>query len=338
MTIRTKTYLLLVSACAAGPTLFAQVASTPSTATEKTTAAAVGTAKADEEVVVLSPFEVSAAKDTGYVATETLAGSRIRTDLRDVGSAISVVTKEFMQDVGATDNATLLQYTTNTEVGGTHGNYEGKGNGTTIYDSTPINTSQRVRGLSAADQTRDFFTTDIPWDGFNVDRIDIQRGPNAMLYGLGSPSGIINASTRNANFRDSGIAEARVGSYGASRVSLDVNKNLIDNVLALRVDGLYNRQRFQQKQAYQNDKRVYGTIRWDPKFFGKDFATDVKMRIEQGRITANLPRTMAPYDSFTPWFTSANKLTIDQAGNTAGNYTLYDLSSTASVTDRKSVV
>ena len=61
-----------------------------------------GAKKAEaEEVMVLSPFEVKAEEDNGYVATETLAGTRIRTDLKDVASAISVVTKEFMRDIGA---------------------------------------------------------------------------------------------------------------------------------------------------------------------------------------------------------------------------------------------
>ena len=81
----------------------------------------------NEEVVKLTPFEVSATTDRGYQATETLAGTRIRTDLKDVGGGLSVYTKGFLQDIGATDNATLLQYTTNAEVSGTRGTYAGLG-------------------------------------------------------------------------------------------------------------------------------------------------------------------------------------------------------------------
>ena len=51
-----------------------------------------------EEIVMLSPFEVSASGDQGYAANTTLAGTRIRTNLKDVGSAISVVTAQFLQD------------------------------------------------------------------------------------------------------------------------------------------------------------------------------------------------------------------------------------------------
>ena len=78
--------------------------------------------------MVLSPFEVSTAKDTGYTATETLAGTRVRTDLRDIASSLSVVTAQFLRDTGATSNSTLLPYQLSTEVGGSMGNFAGVGN------------------------------------------------------------------------------------------------------------------------------------------------------------------------------------------------------------------
>lgn len=53
-----------------------------------------------EEVVVLSPFSVASAEDRGYAAANTLAGARIKTDLKDVGSSISVVTSQFLRDMG----------------------------------------------------------------------------------------------------------------------------------------------------------------------------------------------------------------------------------------------
>lgn len=116
------------------------------------------TAAADEKAVVLSPFEVSAVKDQGYQAAETLAGTRIRTDLKDVGSAITVVTKQFMKDFGATDNLTLLQFTPYAEVAGTRGTYAGLGNGTSVDETSNLGApggAQCVRGLTSADVTRD---------------------------------------------------------------------------------------------------------------------------------------------------------------------------------------
>ena len=268
-----------------------------------------------EEVVVLTPFEVTATKDNGYQATETLAGTRIRTDLKDVAGALSVYTKDFLNDIGATDAGTLLQFTTNAEVAGTRGTYAGLGNGTSVNETAtlraPGGTSNRVRGLAAADSTRDFFVTDIPWDSFNVDRVDIQRGPNSILFGLGSPAGIQNTTTRNAEFRDKNEVVFRTGSYGSIRTSLDTNQQLIKNVLSIRFDGLVNDQKYEQKQAYSNDQRFYGALRFDPQLFkDKTARTSIKVKYENGDVTADRPRIVPPADSITPWFRAVNNTSL----------------------------
>lgn len=223
----------------------------------------------DEEVLVLSPFEVTADKTMGYQATDTLAGSRINTNLSDVGSSISVVTAEFLRDTGATDNKTLLTYTTNTEVGGVYGNYKGSSGGQNEDESgrfTNPNSNTRVRGLTSADNTRNFFVSDAPWDGYNIDRVEIQRGPNSILFGLGSPAGIINTTTKAAEYRDAGSVEFRVGSYGSNRVVLDYNKQLLKKELSARIILLHNREEYRQDPAYSQDRRLFATLRYDPKF------------------------------------------------------------------------
>ena len=111
--------------------------------------------KTDLEIpVTLTPFVVSDEKDTGYAATSTLAGTRLRTDLRDVGAAISVVTSQFMLDTGSTNARDILIYTTGTETGGFEGNFSGvsTGNGFSSAENTlqSPSTSTRVRGLAGA--------------------------------------------------------------------------------------------------------------------------------------------------------------------------------------------
>ncbi len=278
----------------------------------------------EDEVIQLSPFEVTGSKDVGYQATETLAGTRIRTNLADVGSAIQVITKEFMQDVGATDSGNLLQYTTNAEVAGTLGTYAGLGNGTAIDETALLRNpslGSRVRGLDTPDNTRDFFVTDIPWDGYIVDRIDIQRGPNAILFGLGSPAGIVNASLHNAEFRNFGSVEARTGSYGTFRSSVDLNQELIPHQLAIRVDGMWDDHKYEQRQAWQNDKRFYGALRFEPQLFRRDFHTSIKVKFENGDIKADRPRIIPPNDSISPWFRPVDITSLNGGmGKLAVNY------------------
>lgn len=292
-------------------------------APQPSTAASQPPSSNDDTTIELSPFEVSASKNLGYQATDTLAGTRIRTSLKDVAASISVINKEFMDDIGATDSGTLLQYTTNAEVAGTEGTYAGLGNGVSVDESGTLRSpqgAQRVRGLASADNARDYFITDIPWDSFDIDRVDILRGPNSILFGLGSPAGIVNGTTHNAEFRNFGSDEFRTGSYGSVRNSIDLNQQILPGQLALRFDGLWSNQKYEQKPAYQDDRRYYGALRFDPKFLNNQVVrTSIKIKYEHGEISANRPRIVPPNDAITPWFNAmptAQQLANIQSGTT----------------------
>lgn len=66
---------------------------------------------ASADAILLTPFEVSSEKDNGYAATETLAGTRMRTNLRDVGASLSILTPEFLRDLGVNSFDQALLYT-----------------------------------------------------------------------------------------------------------------------------------------------------------------------------------------------------------------------------------
>jgi hypothetical protein len=278
-----------------------------------------GADKTGGETVTLSPFVVeSTSGENTYRADTSLAGSRTRTDLKDIASAISVVTSQFMKDTGATNNLTLLQYTPNTEVSGAYGNFAGVG-GTFVEGAAERNfanpgANNRVRGLDSADNTRDYFLTDIPWDSFNVDRVDLQRGPNSILFGIGSPAGIINASVNAASFADAYKFENRVGSFGTVRNSFDLNRVLIPGELAVRVAGLDDDTKYQQDPAFDHDRRIYGAVRWDPQFFGKGSGTtSIRANFERGEVKANRPRVLPPEDLITQFFdpNAFNRTAVD---------------------------
>jgi len=256
----------------------------------------------EEETVVLSPFVVDAAEDRGsYRANSTLAGTRVRTDLKDVASAISVVTAQFLQDTGAKNQEDLLVYTPSTEVTGLRGNFSGVAGGA-IYNENTVDSTTRVRGLDSADNTRDYFITNIPWDAFDVGRIDLQRGPNSILFGTGSPAGIINASTNTAAFSNSYNFTNRVDQYGSLRDSLSLNQELVPGVLAIRVAVLQDDEKYEQVPAFNNTTRYYGALRFDPQLFGKESHTSIRANIEMGKQTSDNPRSIPPEDEITPWF------------------------------------
>ena len=70
------------------------------------------TAQSDEKVTI-SPFEVTKSNESGYLAKNTLAGTRLNTDLKDLGAPITVVTKQFLSDIEATNAPETQQHTDN---------------------------------------------------------------------------------------------------------------------------------------------------------------------------------------------------------------------------------
>ncbi|MES2697110.1 MAG: hypothetical protein V4773_26835, partial [Verrucomicrobiota bacterium] len=206
----------------------------------------------------------------------------------------------FMDDIGATTANDLLVYATGAEVGGINGNFSAADVDTSFASaegarSSP-QTATRVRGLTSASTTRGYFLTDIPFDGHNTGQVTVNRGPNAVLFGLGSPAGVIDHSLDQASFKNLSRATFRFGKENSSRSTLDVNRELIRGKLAIRAIGLYQDNRFQQRPAFEQDRRTYGALLFRP---FKD--TTLRVNTEAGRIHASRPNPFLPLDNITPW-------------------------------------
>lgn len=277
----------------------------------------------EKDIHELSPFTVTASNDEGYTASETLAGTRLKTNLRDLGASITLVTGALMNDLGAQDLQEVLPYIANVEVGGgmfgtfaAEGavNSFGQGTATTLARQRPQSTS-RVRGLAAADLTRNYSISKLPVDGYIVDRVAIQRGANAMLFGLGSPAGLINSQLIQAGFADTNEIEFRTDNYGTVRASLDVNRVLADKKFAVRVAALYEDQEFVQEPTFERDRRIFGTFTYKP--FKN---TTIRVNAESGKITSSRPDYVGPINGLSEqWFSAGMPLATRQNYNTAAS-------------------
>lgn len=276
----------------------------------------------EEDILILSPFTVQTGKDVGYEASESLSGTGLRTKLTDLGAAVSVVTSKFLEDTGSFNLRDVLVYQTNMEVTGFGGNYSGAGVALGAVTSEPNlgngPVGTRVRGLAEATQAMNFYRSVIPMDGYNTDRVEINRGANALLFGVGSPAGIINTSTSSANLRkDSGTLDLSLGSYGTSRASFNANLVLSKGDLAVRVAAVKGHDKFQQKFSYNNTDRRYVTATWDIKPLrnrGILDSTTVRASFEMGDIAANRARTLTPSDRISSWFDASLPADIRAAG------------------------
>ncbi|MEX0325034.1 MAG: TonB-dependent receptor plug domain-containing protein [Puniceicoccaceae bacterium] len=284
-----KTLLTLLAGTISGSLLFAQEAADSD----------------NEEVYELSPFIVESDSDIGYLATSTLAGTRINSDIKDIGAAVSVYTEEFIKDIDATKVEDILTYTTSGEGGGMQGNFGGFA--AESSDDVRGNPSgvNRFRALAPATRTRDYFESTIPSDNYNFGRVTISRGPNAILAGTGSAGGVVDVSLRKAVFNDTNQIKYQYGEHGTHRGEIHFNRVLVDDRLAFRIDGLAEREKFRQEPAYNEDERLYTAWTWrvrnpDPgSFLGR---TTVRANAEFGSIEGVPQNMLPPVWSMASWF------------------------------------
>jgi outer membrane receptor protein involved in Fe transport len=268
------------------------------------------------DVIKLSPFVVNTTKDAGYFAENTLAGSRLNSNLADLAASITVVTKQQMEDTASLDINDVFRYEASTEGSTSYtpqitdrgtmkdsiGGYSFGNNG----DTTTNAQSNRVRGLSAPDASINYHPSNarIPFDSYNTQSVEISRGPNSLLFGMGSPSGIVNQSASQAVLnRNSETLTLRTDHLGSQRGSFAVNRSLIDDKLAIYVAALYNNQQFERQPSYDLTRRQYGAITFKP--FPR---TVIRGFAENYQNNANRPNFIMPRDGVTPWIKAGRPL------------------------------
>jgi len=295
---KTTPSLILSSLLAAtiGFPLLAQIAPTTTTAPTK------------EEAVLLTPFEVTSAKDTGYSATETLSGTRLKTRIEDTGVAETIITPDFMRDLGLTSLDEVFKFVPNT---GTDDPQLGTTAGNSSLFSSVAYTS---RGFSVASAQRDFLPTTAPADIYNTERISFTRGPNAILYGLGNPGGISNAVSQRANLnRPSYELDLKLDSNSGFRTSANANFPLLKNQLGLRLARLDDDRGSHLKPDENLHRRTYAALRFQP---WKKTVVDASFEDGDQRRRA-LARGFTYSDAFSSWTTlpAASRPTVTTAGS-----------------------
>lgn len=182
-----------------------------------------------EPVVTLNPFEVKADSDRGFVATSSLAGGRLAGELKDTPVAYTVLTKDFIDALDLTDLTTMTQWSTNTT--------------DLADDNTTYNTGGSLkvssRGVGSNSPQRNFFPVNFNFDSYNIERLDLARGPNAVLFGTSGVGGTTNSVTKRAR-TDRQFSELKisVGSWDNYRATFDHNQPLGDK-FALRFNALH---------------------------------------------------------------------------------------------------
>lgn len=187
-------------------------------------------ALAEEPPLILSPFQVTTGKDQGYKATNATSGTRLDTLIKDVPFALEVITKEFIQDTGATSLRDTLRYSAGIQLQ-SQNDYTGNGftqyqnpggvNNPEMQTANKTDTAIVIRGFTTDNALRDGFRRKVTTDAANIERIEVVRGPAALLYGIGNFGGVVNYLPKAPGERRESTADLSAGTDGFLRATLD---------------------------------------------------------------------------------------------------------------------
>ncbi|WP_109513660.1 TonB-dependent siderophore receptor [Pseudomonas ovata] len=169
--------------------------------------------------IELQATDVNAAVDTeratgpvqGYKATRSASATRTDTPIHETPQSISVVTREAVEDLGATRLQDALDYAGGV---GRANNFGGQGL-TTIT----------VRGFTTGEFYRNGFPINRGYpnmpDANTIERLEVLRGPAATLYGRSDPGGTFNVVSKQPSSERSVTLGSQLNDQGMYRGTLD---------------------------------------------------------------------------------------------------------------------
>lgn len=244
---------------------------------------------ADDEKITLSPFVVTVDQDRGYAATHSLAGGRINTELIKTPSDVTVLTREFLNDLGAVNYMDVVPF-----LGSAYA---------LPAATTDIGTSVSFRGIPGGASFRNYFRVLRPVDMYIIERFEAMRGPNAQLFGEGSLGGVLNTSTKRARpNRTFGEITLRIDSEGSRYAAVDLNQRLSANSAA-RVNVFGQQNRFWVDRKTDDRSGVHLTASHRPWSGG-----ELRAEAEYGVSENNIPPTV--FSDISSNYTSGFLVTV----------------------------
>ena len=215
-----------------------------------------------EDAVILSPFTVQAERTDGYEATNTNSLIGTQTSLKNVPISADVMNRQFFDDLALTNSADALRFFS----AGIGPPLRGAGNapggeGAQLGDTYGV-PNFTIRGFSGSNSRADGVVTGetLMFDQFAVERTEVIRGPQTLLYGAGSPAGVMNFVSKQATFGGrTGMGRLRLAERGSWRTELDLNQPLGRHA-ALRLAAVRDQMRHWRENLGDDNQGIYGQL------------------------------------------------------------------------------
>jgi catecholate siderophore receptor len=164
-------------------------------------------------VFAIAGVDVTAEARSGYRAGSSRTLTKTDTPVRDVPQALSVVTRDAIVDQRMASLADVVRYVPGVTMG------QGEGN-----RDQPTIRGNSGNGDLFVDGVRD----DVEYlrDLYNVERVEIPKGPNAMIFGRAGGGGLINRVTRQASWSPVLEVLFQGGQYDNRRTEIDLGGGL----------------------------------------------------------------------------------------------------------------
>lgn len=203
---------------------------------------------AKDEALELSVYRVSSTQDTGYTA-KSATPFKTRQQLVDIPQAITVVTRDLIDDIGEFDLAKTLVY-----VGGVpkFGGELFQLRGSNAFSTYPVVDGQISRTVYM--------------DNVFIDSIQIIRGPAALLYPNSQLTGVINKVTRRPQAKPMASIRTSVTDYGLYRVVGDITgpvSKVGDGQLNYRLIGGLSRGDGYFTNTKEDRTMLHPSFQWD---------------------------------------------------------------------------
>ena len=212
---------MIFRTCSFAAALMAGTSALADTGVAATAAAAASaeTAAGSQEPIIVE------GKRPEYGAKATSTATKTHTDIKDVPQALSVISEKQIEDQQLRSIADLLYFVP----GATPGTGESNRDQFTLRGNN-----------TTADMFIDGIRDDVQYfrDFYNVDRVEVLRGPNAMIFGRGGGGGVINRVTKRSSLTRLNDVSASVDSWGGYRLNGDVDQPL-SAAAGFRVNGMY---------------------------------------------------------------------------------------------------
>jgi outer membrane receptor protein involved in Fe transport len=170
----------------------------------------------EDDVVNLTPFTVSSDKDSGYKASNSIAGTRSNTPIKDIPLNIQVFTKDLSDDLAINNQIDLERYNAALVNGGAD-----------VRSSNPIQQAYNAflfRGFVQNWGLRDGIRQYDPIDTQGLSRVEVVKGPAGPLYGLSYAGGVMNSVTKDVDFQQNFTSlRFLVQNEGEYRGTIDAN-------------------------------------------------------------------------------------------------------------------